>query len=88
MGFDKKQDISFASILGVKALTHDYFKKEDHLRATQAKFQVQTLNKELVFWAENEFERDLWIKSFNRVMDLNSFSLAEQTFNKTFDLKS
>ena len=75
----------FQEIIEVRRLELDIFKGEHKMKKElqfRLKFLVRCLNKEYIFYAKTEMERECWIESFSKIIEIN------ETGKGNFNLKN
>ena len=72
--FEIGKDIPFSELLAVDSLQIDVFKGE-HKKTLdldfRKKFVVRTMKREYMFFARSDIEREVWLESFARAIDIN-----------------
>ena len=74
------KDIAFNEIIEVRSLNLDVFRGE-HQEIKQlpfkCKFMVRTLEREHVYFAKTEKERQIWLEGFSKILEYNRSSSGQ-----------
>ena len=72
--FEKGKDLQFTELLEVDSLQIDIFKGE-HKKTLdlefRKKFVVRTMSREIMFFARSDIEREVWMESFAKAIEIN-----------------
>ena len=83
--FEKGKDIAFQEVLEVNLLDLDVFKGEHKksLGLYKFKFGIRTMKREFMFFARDALERDIWLESFSKIVEINKLGRTHVNLRTT-----
>ena len=84
--FVAEKEIPFQDVIEVKRLDIDIFKGE-HKKSVgplfRSKFLLHTLNGEIFFFSKSDVEREVWVESLLKILDINEAGVTNFSLKNT-----
>ena len=80
------KDIPFHDVIEIKRLEIDIFKGEHKVKIGpifRSKFLLRTLNSEIFLFSKCEVEREVWIESLLKILDINEAGITNFSLKNT-----
>ena len=81
-----EKDIPFHDVIEIKRLEIDIFKGEHKAKIGpifRSKFLLRTLNSEIFLFSKCEVEREVWIESLLKILDINEAGITNFSLKNT-----